>query len=181
MFLSISYTISVLLDNHHHRHRLLRACVRAYLPSFLSPIIPRLCVTAFKFSQPLLIDTTVNFVEQREPDTNFGKGLIGAWALVCIGIAVSTSIYQYQNFRFVTRLRGGLIALVYERTVQIRAVDMGETTPISLMGTDIERIVDSMQMFHSLVRRQGSFLSGLFREQKLRISVPLVSAPKIWL
>lgn len=87
---------------------------------------------------------------QTSPDANFGRGLIGAWALVYLGLAVSNSIYQYQNLRFVTRLRGGLIALVYKQAVHVREVDAGEITAVALMGTDVERIVTSMSMFHGV-------------------------------
>lgn len=65
-----------------------------------------------------------------------------------VGIAVSTSIYQYHNLRFTTRLRGGLIALVYHHAVHTREVDTGDITAVTLMGTDVERIFNSMSAFH---------------------------------
>lgn len=75
-------------DGHHPRHSLLRACIRSFLPSLLSPVMPRLCLTAFTFCQPFLLNSTVSLVEQSNPNRNYGKGLIGAWALVFLGIAV---------------------------------------------------------------------------------------------
>ncbi|KAF6834852.1 ABC transporter [Colletotrichum musicola] len=133
----------------HRRHRsLLRACFRSYLIPFLAPVIPRLCLTVFTFAQPFLINTTVTFVGQETPDANFGRGLIGAWALVYVGIAVTTSIFHYHNVRFTTRLRGGLIALVYHQAVNTREVDTGDITAVTLMGTDVERIFHSMGMVH---------------------------------
>ncbi|KAH6659515.1 ABC transporter [Truncatella angustata] len=132
------------------RYRLLRACLESYFFSFASPIIPRLCLTAFTFSQPLLINTTVTFVGYRDPDANYGKGLIGAWALVSLGIAASSSVYNYQNFRFTTRLRGGLIALVYQRALGTRDVDAGEVTAVALLGADVERIKACMGALHEV-------------------------------
>lgn len=82
-------------DDRRSRYSLLRACFRAYLFSFLAPIIPRLCLTVFTFSQPFLINKTVKFAGQADPDRNYGKGLIGAWALVYLGIAVSD--YRCRN------------------------------------------------------------------------------------
>ncbi|KAF4774111.1 ABC transporter [Colletotrichum scovillei] len=136
--------------NHQHRHSLLRASLRSYFVPFLSPILPRLCLTVFTFAQPFLINTTVAYVARTSPDANYGRGLIGAWALVYLGIAVSTSVYQYHNFRFATRLRGGLIALLYRHAVHTREVDSGEITAVTLMGTDVERIFGAMSMFHSV-------------------------------
>ncbi|KAK3319769.1 ABC transporter [Cercophora scortea] len=141
--------------DHRARHSLLRASFHSYLPSFLSAIIPRLCLTGFTFSQPFLINVTLNLVDRSDPERDYGNGLIGAWALVYLGLAVSNSIYQYQNFRFVTRLRGGLIALIYERTLQTRTADLGDITAVSVMGTDVERIVSGLQSIHEI---WGSFL-----------------------
>ncbi|KIX01229.1 uncharacterized protein Z518_08954 [Rhinocladiella mackenziei CBS 650.93] len=136
--------------NYRSRYSLLRACFRAYLFSFMGPIIPRLCLATITFSQPLLVNTTVNFVGQTDPDPNYGKGLVGAWALVYLGIAVSKSIYWYQNFRFTTRLRGGLIALVYQQSLRVRAFESGEITAVALMSTDVERLVNGMLSFHEV-------------------------------
>lgn len=54
-------------------------------------MLPRLCVTAFTFAQPFLVETTIRFVGDENADAYHGKGLIGAWALVYLGIAVSKS------------------------------------------------------------------------------------------
>ncbi|KAJ5939096.1 ABC transporter [Penicillium verhagenii] len=134
--------------DHKRPNSLLRACVHAHLASFLSPIIPRLFITGFTFAQPFLINATLDFIDQKQRDVNYAKGLVGAWALVYLGLAASNSIYQYQSFRFVTRLRGSLITLIYQRTLQTRSADMGEITAVSLMGTDVERIWSSLQTIH---------------------------------
>ncbi|KJZ74889.1 hypothetical protein HIM_05798 [Hirsutella minnesotensis 3608] len=132
------------------RHSLLRASFRAYLGSFCLTVIPRLCLTVFTFSQPLLINNTISWVTQDSPDKRYGKALIGAWALVYLGLAVSMSIYRYQNFRFLTMFKGGLEALIYHRTLETRTANFGEVTAISLIGTDIPRIVESFKEIHEL-------------------------------
>ncbi|EFX06313.1 ABC multidrug transporter [Grosmannia clavigera kw1407] len=58
------------------------------------------------------------------------------------------SVYQYQSFRFVTRLRGSLIALVYQQMLQTRAANVGSITGLTLMGTDVERIVAGVPSLH---------------------------------
>ncbi|KAL0931143.1 ABC transporter [Colletotrichum truncatum] len=136
--------------DHQSRHSLLKACFWGYLLPFLAPVIPRLCLTVFTFAQPFLINATVAYVSKENPDVSYGRGLIGAWALVYLGIAVSNSVYQYHNVRFTTRLRGGLIALIYQNAVYTRDVDTGDITAVALMGTDVERIFGSMSVFHLL-------------------------------
>lgn len=81
-----------MIDNQQQRHSLLRACFRAFFFSFSSAIIPRLCQTAFTFAQPFMIETTVNFVGESSPNSTYGKGLIGAWVLVYLGLAVSDPV-----------------------------------------------------------------------------------------
>ena len=61
---------------------------------------------------------------------------------------VSNSVYLYQSFRFNYRLRGSLIALIYQRTTSTRDADMGDITAVALMGTDVERIHRSLLMLH---------------------------------
>ncbi|KAH8892336.1 ABC transporter [Thozetella sp. PMI_491] len=132
------------------KHALLLACFRAYSGPFLAGVIPRLFFTGFSFAQPFLINVTISFMGDPAADTNFGKGLIGAFALVYLGMAVSTALHWYQTFRFVIRLRGGLISLIYRHTVQTRAVDLGEITAVTLMGTDVERITTGFKSIHEL-------------------------------
>ncbi|KAL7923567.1 multidrug resistance-associated protein [Trichoderma austrokoningii] len=130
------------------KHSLLKACFRSHLSSFPSVVIPRLCMSAFTFAQPFLIKTTIEYVGSENPNSYHGKGLIGAWALVYLGIAISRSLYYYEASRFVAKLRGGLIALVYQRSLDIRATEGGDISAVALMGTDIERIASVMEMFH---------------------------------
>lgn len=40
------------------------------------------------------------------------------------------------------------MALIYQRTLQTTTADLGDITAVSLMGTDVERIVTGIQLFH---------------------------------
>ncbi|KAL8870645.1 MAG: hypothetical protein Q9198_007584 [Flavoplaca austrocitrina] len=62
----------------------------------------------------------------------------------------STALTSYQSARFVARVKGGLIGLVYQETMKARTADLGETTAIALMGTDIERIGFNFLQIHEL-------------------------------
>lgn len=63
-------------------------------------------------------------------------------------LKVSTGVARYQTTRFNTRLRGSLIGLVYQQAVRTRAVDAGDITAVSLMGTDIERTALRFMSIH---------------------------------
>lgn len=64
------------------------ASFQAYAPQFLSAIIPRLLLSAFKFAQPFMITKVIHFVGEKNVSLDIGRGLIGAYAFVYLGIAV---------------------------------------------------------------------------------------------
>ncbi|KAJ5177771.1 ABC transporter integral membrane type 1 [Penicillium coprophilum] len=67
-----------------------------------------------------------------------------------MALQIFNALYGYHTFRFTIRLRGGLISLIHGQTVRVRAVDFGETTAITLMGTDVERIASGFRLIHEL-------------------------------
>ncbi|KAK0756022.1 hypothetical protein N5P37_011395 [Trichoderma harzianum] len=136
--------------NKSAKYALFRVCLNAYLAPFLSGVLPRLCLTAFTFCQPFLINAIVTWVGSADASMAFGKGLIGATALTYIGMAVSTALYEYRTIRFVIRLRGGLISLIHGQTARARSVDLGNITAIALMGTDVERITVAFRYIHEV-------------------------------
>jgi ATP-binding cassette subfamily C (CFTR/MRP) protein 1 len=59
----------------------------------LIPVIPRLVLLALTFCQPLLLKRLLQYLEYSDTDDmNIGYGLIGAYLIVYLGIAVSTAI-----------------------------------------------------------------------------------------
>ncbi|KAF2649718.1 P-loop containing nucleoside triphosphate hydrolase protein, partial [Lophiostoma macrostomum CBS 122681] len=60
------------------------------------------------------------------------------------------ALFGYMNFRFLIRLRGGLITIIYQQTVEARAVDLGGINGITLIGTDVERIVLNFRNIHEI-------------------------------
>jgi ATP-binding cassette subfamily C (CFTR/MRP) protein 1 len=56
----------------------------------LSIVFPRLCFIGFTFCQPFLISATLEWSERDSDsdDMDKGYGLIGAWFIVYVGIAV---------------------------------------------------------------------------------------------
>ncbi|OQE44692.1 hypothetical protein PENCOP_c002G03156 [Penicillium coprophilum] len=136
--------------NKSKKHALLIACLRAYYPAFISAVVPRLFLSGLTFCQPYLINATVSWIGNSQNAMDSGKALIGAYALTYIGMAIFNALYGYHTFRFTIRLRGGLISLIHRQTVRVRAVDLGETTAITLMGTDVERIASGFRLIHEL-------------------------------
>lgn len=74
------------------RHDLALSLFKCLIWPLSLPIVPRLIFIAFKFSQPFLVKKVTEFLsdEKAANDENIGYGLIGAYGLVYIGLAVSS-------------------------------------------------------------------------------------------
>lgn len=72
-------------------HRLLLSTFYAYRRTFLSAIVPRLCLSAFSFCQPFLITATIDYIQNDKTSNskNRGQAIVGAYVLVYLGWAVS--------------------------------------------------------------------------------------------
>jgi hypothetical protein len=68
-----------------------RVLLRTLLKPFLSAVLPRLFLTAFKYSQPVLIKEAIRFLTTArvEEDSRDGANLIIAAVVVYTGLAVS--------------------------------------------------------------------------------------------
>ena len=142
--------VDLVPDSSARKHRLLQVALRAYLWPYLSAILPRLCLSAFTFCQPFLISATLEFLNS-SPTTEsrlHGPALVGAYVLTYMGMAICTAVYWRQTFRFSTMLRAGLISLIYRQTTKLQAGDLKDKSAITLMGTDVERIVIKFRNIH---------------------------------
>jgi ATP-binding cassette subfamily C (CFTR/MRP) protein 1 len=109
-----------------------------------------LCQTGFVFAQPFLVRRVIEFIQSPNSESNnasVGTGLIIAYVVVYIGIALATSLTQRWTIHLVTRLRAGLVDLVYSRTLEIHCLNMDEADAVTLVGTDVERITTGFRAF----------------------------------
>ncbi|KAI5267437.1 putative multidrug resistance protein [Aureobasidium subglaciale] len=115
----------------------------------LAPAIPRLAMIGFNYSQPFLITRIINYVQNEERDKNIGYGLIGAAAVIYIGIAISNGRYQHANFRFMTMIRGSLSSLIYQQTLDLQYTALEDASPVSL-SNDVDYIVTTSETLHEI-------------------------------
>ena len=106
-----------------------------------------------------------------EETTNDGKGLIGATALVYAGLAVSlaftclsypaipqslthwwifTAQYNHRVFRVITMFRGAIVSLIYNQTLEMNADAYDFSSSVTLMSTDIDRIISSLELVNEV-------------------------------
>ncbi|OHE95615.1 hypothetical protein CORC01_09047 [Colletotrichum orchidophilum] len=133
-----------------HKHALFSGMAQTLVGPFILPIIPRLCQMGFKFCQPLMIESLLNYLQ--EPvgisSPNKGYGFIGAAFLIYIGMATSSSIYWYFQERFVHMARGILASVVYRKTTVISLTAADDSAALTLMNADVERVKNGFQPLH---------------------------------
>ncbi|KAF9246828.1 hypothetical protein DTO027I6_9803 [Penicillium roqueforti] len=72
-------------------------------------------------------------------------GLLVAYGLVYLGITLTTAYSQYQIVRFITAIRGTLVLLIFRKSLELQKSDMA---PLTLMSTDVERIIQGLHYVH---------------------------------
>ncbi|KAN0096080.1 putative ATP-binding cassette transporter [Hyaloscypha variabilis] len=112
-------------------------------------IFPRFCLIAFRYAQPFLLSRTSDFVKSKDAK-NIGWGLTGAFGIVFLGTAVVNVLYSHMTFRFSTAIRGTLVSMIYEKTVDLSITALDESAAITLMSNDTEAICGSFSNLHEL-------------------------------
>ncbi|KAF4637009.1 hypothetical protein G7Y89_g1078 [Cudoniella acicularis] len=82
--------------------------------------------------------------------SNAGYAMIGAYFLVFFSAAISTGHYSYETLRVATKIRGGLITLIYLKSQDLHITFVNESAASTLMSVDVERIAQSLQFLHQL-------------------------------
>ncbi|KGO68014.1 ABC transporter, transmembrane domain, type 1 [Penicillium italicum] len=118
---------------------------RAFKGTLALMVIPRLFLIGFTFSQPFLIASVLNWLDDSHSASNEGYGLIGATVLIYLGMALSNLIYDQMLCRFVTMFRGAASAMIYDHALHIPDGTLDDrSATITLMTTDIDRIIDCL-------------------------------------
>ena len=129
---------------------LLRACLGHYKWQIGAGIVPRALQIGFLFAQPFLIRTTIALMST--PDslytTYIGYAIIGSYAIVYIGIAVSTVLARHKAFRVITMMRDSIVSMIYDQTMKLPSTGLDGNGPITLMSADIERLASGLRYMH---------------------------------
>ncbi|KAH6647202.1 P-loop containing nucleoside triphosphate hydrolase protein [Truncatella angustata] len=149
----------------------------------LAIAVPRLLLSAFMFAQPFLINRVIDFVG--EPPTRYDlevtRGLIAETFFVYAGIAVTRCYSKHLRFQLITMIRGALVGIIYQKTLNLETSSISESAPVTLMSTDIDGIISATQSFHDLWPSVIEVGVGLFLlDRKAGHSSFLVLVPGIF-
>ncbi|EXL40888.1 hypothetical protein FOCG_16654 [Fusarium oxysporum f. sp. radicis-lycopersici 26381] len=133
-------------------HVLMLTVLRTLKWPTMSIIFPRLCFIGFTFCQPFLISATLEWAENDSDsdDMNQGYGLIGAWFLVFMGLAVTSGQYQHLTYRAITMARGQLVSILFDKATDISITAADPSAALTLMSADIERIDTGWRTAHDV-------------------------------
>nr|AMM63163.1 AniL [Aspergillus nidulans NRRL 8112] len=121
-----------------------------YRKELWGAFLPRLCLIGVNYAQPFLVNRVVSFLGQPDTTTSRGValGLIAAYAIVYMGIAIATATFHHRSYRMVMMVRGGLILLIYDHTLTLNAPSPSKNDSYTLITADIERIVSGLRSLH---------------------------------
>ncbi|CRG89601.1 Multidrug resistance-associated protein 1 [Talaromyces islandicus] len=132
------------------KRRLLGSVIRASGTALFAPVIPRTVLIAFTVSQPLLVRRALEFLQNKEIPQHTGTKLVGAYAIVYAGMAITSSIYWTKWSRGLTIIRGMLSTAVFHHTTMAPLAVSEDKAALTLMSTDIDRITSGIRDIHEL-------------------------------
>ncbi|TDZ22764.1 ABC transporter atnG [Colletotrichum orbiculare MAFF 240422] len=136
------------VSSRQNSYRLVWACVRTLKWQLLAVVPARVCLLAFTICQPLVLNRFLDFLRDPSESVNHGYGLIGAYGLVYLGMAVTSSFYWHQQFQSVAMLRGFLVASIYSKTMEVSVSSGDDSAAVTLMSTDVEAIIRACREVH---------------------------------
>ncbi|KAI3537978.1 ABC transporter [Colletotrichum filicis] len=161
-------------------HALVIAVLKAFRAELLFIHIPRIGMVVFGLAQPLLVQATIGYIQNHndEPIT-YGQTLVTAFAITYLGLAISTRWSGQLTHRLITRIRGALIAIIYQNMLTLRAETGNSQAAVALMSTEVERITVASQWCVAIVPNliQLGFAMWIMSEQLGAVSVaPIIVA-----
>ncbi|KIS69488.1 uncharacterized protein UMAG_15032 [Mycosarcoma maydis] len=146
------------------KRRLLSATLRAFPRSALAPVPWKLLLTVCQLAQPFLVSTTLAFVQSYSDEDKgqaqvtaqpvvYGWGLVGAYGLVYLGMALAEGQYWHTSSQLMTKVRGAYVEAIYRKGLDLHlrvARTSGGGKAANLMSVDTERIVDAGDIIHDI-------------------------------
>lgn len=131
-------------------YRLILACVKTLRWPLLYALFPRAMLLVFTVCQPLVLGRFLQFLQDPGETVSIGYGLIGAYGLVYLGIALSTAFYSHQNTSGLAMLRASLISAIFSRSTELSTGDVADSAAVTLMSSDVDAIIRAWRQLHEI-------------------------------
>ncbi|KAF6795321.1 ABC multidrug transporter [Colletotrichum sojae] len=128
--------------------------LKVFVRHVMAAFIPKICQIGFTYTQPFLVELGIGLAATPRGGyaDNIGYGLIGAYAIVYTGIAISTGQYEWRAYRAATVMRGSIIGLVYQKALRLDVTlpDVSPDGALTLITTDVENITQGVVYLHDI-------------------------------
>ncbi|XWX01485.1 hypothetical protein V2A60_009513 [Cordyceps javanica] len=156
-------------------HALFLACLRTWRAPLLAVAAPRLLSTGFIFAQPYVIRHMVLY-HRYGGQESFKGGLVAATFLSYTGAAIAKTASMHLKNRLLTRVRGGLISQLFDKTSRLELVQAEKHAALTLMTTDLEGS-GKTTIFESIIG-ENQILDGIVYVDEMSIAL---CGQQLWL
>ncbi|KAL6886032.1 P-loop containing nucleoside triphosphate hydrolase protein [Trichoderma evansii] len=129
---------------------LLHNLVQLHWKDLLSPIIPRACFLALTLAQAFLVETATASLSDPEATQQSHSGLVGAYVLVYLGLAVTYVLYRQNAVRVATAVRASITDFIFQRLPHLDSAVELAGSATTLVSADIERIQFGIREIHEI-------------------------------
>ncbi|PMB63589.1 ABC transporter C family member 10 [Beauveria bassiana] len=128
------------------RFEFVHTVLRAFWKHLSLAALPRFLNIGFTFAQVFLIQRTLTLLEEpvTEESTSVGYSLIGATALIYLGLAVCKLHYNQAMHRFIIMFRGSAECCIYDHLLCLADGDGNKSATLTLMSADLDRIAAAL-------------------------------------
>ncbi|AEO59860.1 hypothetical protein MYCTH_2308466 [Thermothelomyces thermophilus ATCC 42464] len=142
------------------------ALLRCIRRPFVAPIIPRLFLILFRYSQPALIRRSIQFVTDDVPSAagveTRGYWLVFSAVTIYVGLAVSTAAYQHRLNKLRVVTKSALVGIIHHKTISLPSATHDNSEAVTLMSTDADGLDGAAEMFHETWAQSLEVVIGIF-------------------
>jgi ATP-binding cassette, subfamily C (CFTR/MRP), member 1 len=80
--------------NYKRKHCLTYTSLRTFAPELATAFVPRVGLMGLSLAQPYLVNAAINYIDNAELPKSYGYGLIGAYGITYLGIAVCFVLFS---------------------------------------------------------------------------------------
>ncbi|KXJ95019.1 ABC transporter [Microdochium bolleyi] len=154
--------------------------LKTFIWPVLTPLPPKIMNSAFSYAQPFLITAGINLAiyPQVQPYNNYGYGLIGAYFIVYLGIAITNGQYEWRLHRCAAKMKASVTGVIYQKALRLdlRSEGTSHEAAVTLVGTDAHTIIQGLVQLHevwSAVVEIGIGVYLLYRQLGLACVMPV--------
>ncbi|KAJ3809549.1 P-loop containing nucleoside triphosphate hydrolase protein [Lentinula aff. lateritia] len=149
--------------------KLLKALLRAFLPTFMSPVIPAILMSLTQVVQPAMVNAAIQFIDSYSSNSpepvEWGWSLAGMFAFIFLTLTCASTLYWYCIARTSAYIRGTMSEAVYRKTLALNVTCLASVpggNPMNLISADIDRITSVIDPLHQMWSSLITIAIGLY-------------------